>query len=104
MEYLAGLPCLWAAYFEIRMANHLWEYHSCSVEGKVSDSRKSLKIDFDDNYEDFDGMDYGLKGYVTETYDGMDGSTYCGFPARDCGSQFGSYPLHDDYGDESGPD
>jgi hypothetical protein len=86
------------------MANHLREVHSCAVEAKVSDSRKSLKRDFDKNYEDFDGLDYELKGYVTVSDDGMDGSKYCGFPARDYGSQFGSYPVHDDYGDESGPD
>ena len=45
-----------------------------------------------------------MKGYVTASDDGMDGSKYCGSPVRDYGSQYGSYPVHDDYGDESGPD
>jgi hypothetical protein len=86
------------------MANHLWEFHSCAAAATSSSGRKASKTDFDKNYEDFDGLDYELKDYVTETYDGMDGSKYWGFPARDYGSQYGSYPIHDDYGDESGPD
>jgi hypothetical protein len=86
------------------MKNHLWEFHSCAAAATSSSGRKASKTDLDENYEDFDGLDYELKGYVTETYDGMDGSKYCGFPARDCGSQFGSYPVNDDFGDESGPD
>lgn len=87
------------------MANHLREYHSCAAAATTrSSGRKASQTDFGKNYEDFDGPDYELKGYVTASDDGMDGSKYCGFPVRDYGSQYGSYPVHDDYGDESGPD
>lgn len=36
--------------------------------------------------------------------DGLDGSKYLGHFRRESSGQFGSYPLHDDYGDESDAD
>ncbi|MCX6702706.1 MAG: hypothetical protein NTW60_02470 [Candidatus Wolfebacteria bacterium] len=83
------------------LATHLQEFHSCAAASKSSGGSKSSQTDFDEDYEE---GDYELKDYVTETHDGMDGSKYCGFPVRDYGSQYGSYPIHDDHGDESGPD
>ena len=83
------------------IGKHLQEFHSCSAAATSSSGRKSSQRDFDEDYEE---RDYELKGYVTASDDGMDGSKNVGFPSRDYGSQYGSYPVHDDYGDESSPD
>lgn len=70
-------------------------------------SKKHLKkVISDKNYinatsERYDCADW----YECNTVDPIDGSKYLGFERREYkDSRFGSFPLHDDYGDESGAD
>lgn len=84
------------------LEKHIHEFHWEEEVYTGPNGGKSDQVEFDDSLNN--ELDYELEDFVTPLYDGMDGSKNLGFAARDYGSQFGSYPLHDDYGDESGPD
>jgi hypothetical protein len=86
---------------KVALKNHLQDYHSWKAASTSSGGRKSRQRDFD---EDYDNLHYELKDPVTPPYDVMDGSKYLGYMQRTPYSKFGSYPIHDDYGDESNPD
>jgi hypothetical protein len=67
--------------------------------------RHIKKVHPDQNYintsESYDCADW----YECNTVDPIDGSKYLGFERREYeDSRFGSFPLHDDYGDESWAD
>jgi hypothetical protein len=97
-----------------RMQKHLAKVHSGAVvEASKQEKTKSVKarvMDAASKKSGFASDSRGSSNFLKKSFDGdglresdpRDASKYWGYLARDNG-QFGSYPLHDDFGDESDP-
>ena len=79
-----------------RLKNHLKKVHH--DQQSVVDSEGSVEFE---NDESDDYVDW----YACNSVDRMDGSKYIGYHRREYeDSRFGSFPVHDDYSEESWAD
>jgi len=92
-----------------RLKNHLEK--KCPSLVKSDEVKNHLKKVHDDQQsvvdsEEFnDESDNCVDWYACNSVDRMDGSKYIGYFRRERkDSRFGSFPIHDDYSEESSPD
>jgi hypothetical protein len=85
-------------------------YQEMSSHLRAFLDRKSSKInDSDENFDEYQSNKYqsdeSMDWYDCNSVDRRDGSKYIGYTRREYeDSRFGSFPIHDDYGDESWAD